>query len=153
MHLTKRLLGTLVLAFMLTGMLATFGIADPGPNGNNDKGLCTAYFNGQKKGHDKQKERDGEYPGPFAPLEDASRAYAEEDGRDNDGDGNVDEDGEGEEITAAEAIFNYCDDNAEIMGNPDHGRWDCDRDPEADSDPNCERNDAPGNSGGNGNGA
>jgi hypothetical protein len=150
MRMRNRLLGALTLALLLLGMVATVGVADPGPNGKNDKGLCTAYFNGQKKGHDKQKDENGAYPGPFGPLEDVSRDYAEEDGRDNDRDGNIDEEGEGDKITAAEAIFNYCDDNAEILGNPDHGRWDCDRDPAADSDPDCERNPAPGNSGTNG---
>jgi hypothetical protein len=132
MHLTKRLLGTLVVAFMLTGMFAAFGIADPGPNGNNDKGLCTAYFNGQKKGHDKHGS-----PGPFAELE----RIAEE-GYDGDGD-------------TADAVYWWCsirDGAPGIGGNPDNsGRWTCSDEAGEEDGDYCERNESPGN--GNGNGA
>lgn len=92
MRYTNRLLGTLVLALMLAGLFATIGVADPGPNGNNEKGLCTAYFNGQKKGHDNENaggngngngRQPGEYPGPFQALvdeagDDGVYAYCEE---------------------------------------------------------------------------
>lgn len=156
------------LAAGLIGFMALGGTiaAGPGPNGNNDGGLCTAYFNGQKNGHDNENaggngngngRQPGEQPGPFQGLEEASRAYAENDGRDNDGDGEVDEAGESEEMSAAEAIFNYCDDNAWIGGNPEHGRFDCERaedDPSTEEDESdqveCEDNPAPGNSGGGG---
>jgi hypothetical protein len=129
-------------ALMLGGL--SFAHADPGPNGTNDHGLCTAYFNGQKNGHD----RNGQ-PGPFQALEDASRAYTDHDGVDNDGDGQVDEDGEDQDLSAAENVFNYCDNTTAIGGSPDHGRFDC----IADSDPanpgdqtSCEDNEGPGHS-------
>jgi hypothetical protein len=134
MRMRNRLLGTLTLALLLLGMVATTGIADPGPNGNNDKGLCTAYFNGQKKGHEKQQERNGEYPGPFQALQDTAEAAS---------------DGEYE---GEEAVYWYCairDGAPGIGGNPDHnGRWTCAED--EDGDPQCEDNEAPGNGGGNG---
>src|SRR5687768_11198126 len=87
-------------------MLAGGGIAQAakddnngkaGPNGENNQGLCTAYFNGQKNGHDKNGE-DGD-PGPFAALEQAGRDNTDNDGVDNDGDGRIDETGEEDEET------------------------------------------------------
>lgn len=115
-----------------------------GPNGSNDKGLCTAYFNGQKNGHDKQRE-DGSYPGPFAGLEEAGNAYTDSDRVDNDRDGEVDEEGEHTSLSPAENIFNFCDNTTEIGGNPEHGRFTCTASGD-DSDPDCEENPAPGNS-------
>lgn len=39
-------------------MMGLFGAANanaaPGPNGNNDRGLCTAYFNGSDTGREKK---------------------------------------------------------------------------------------------------
>jgi hypothetical protein len=119
----KRLLLALVPGLLI---VAGAGIvqAEPGPNENNDHGLCTAYFNGQKNGHDKNGQ-----PGPFQALEDASRAYTDSDGVDNDGDGQVDEDGENQDLSAAENVANKCD--GLVGGNPTHGRYTC----EVDSDP------------------
>jgi len=67
---------TRVLALLMAGALAGgyVGVAQaakpedagPGPNGNNNHGLCTAYFNGQKNGHDNGSPR------PFAALEAAA---------------------------------------------------------------------------------
>lgn len=136
MRFTNRLLGTLVLAFMLTGLFATVGVADhgdgPGPNGSNDKGLCTAYFNGQKKGHEKQQEKNGSYPGPFQALQDHA------------------EDESGGDYEGEEAVYWYCamrEGAPGIGGNPDHnGRWECTED--ENGDPSCEENDAPGNGNG-----
>ena len=51
-------------ALMFAGLGAGVVQAAPGPNGNNDHGICTAYFNGQKKGHEQ-----GNSPGPFGALE------------------------------------------------------------------------------------
>lgn len=143
----RKLVATLFAAILLTaagGAVASVS-ADPGPNGNNDGGLCTAYFNGQKRGHDKQREG-GAYPGPFAALEDAGREYTDNDGQDNDRDGEVDEEGENESLTPAENIYNFCSDTAWIGGNPEHGRFTCTDEPGAgDSDPSCTENDDPGN--------
>ena len=102
----------------------------PGPNGSNDKGLCTAYFNGQKKGHEKQKERNGEYPGPFAGLEE----HAEDDGSNEDLE---------DEQQISDDVFEFCQ-GLGIMGNPEqNGRWDCREgegreDPARDSDDDLE---------------
>ena len=132
----KALVALLTSALMLLG--ASFAVALPGPNGSNDGGLCTAYFNGQKNGHDKNGQ-----PGPFAALEEAGRAYTDNDGVDNDRDGQVDEEGENESLSAAENIFNFCNDTAWIGGNPEHGRFTC-SDPGASSDPECTDNPPPG---------
>lgn len=115
------------------------------PENPGEQGLCTAYFNGQKNGHDKHGS-----PGPFADLEQRAADYTDSDGVDNDGDGQVDEDGESADLSAAENVYNYCDSAGNtIGGNPDHGRYTC----ILDSDPNtagnqttCENNEAPGNS-------
>lgn len=60
-----------LLALVFASLTASSGLAvaqaAPGPNGNNDHGICTAYFNGQKKGHE-----EGNGPGPFGALEDAN---------------------------------------------------------------------------------
>ena len=133
------------MAFVI-GVLMLGGLsiaqADPGPNGNNDHGLCTAYFNGQKEGHDKNGQ-----PGPFQALEDTSREYTDSDGVDNDGDGEVDEEEENQDLSAAENVFNFCDSTTAIGGNPDHGRYTCsDSDPaEPGNQPECEENEKPGN--------
>ena len=126
---------------MFAGLGAGVVQAAPGPNGNNDHGICTAYFNGQKKGHDKNEQ-----PGPFQALEDTSREYTDSDGQDNDRDGEVDEEGENQDLSAAENVFNFCSDTTTIGGNPEHGRFTCTDDGSGDSDPNCEDNEDPGNS-------
>jgi hypothetical protein len=145
----RKLLALSVMILMAFGGTAAVGAADhegPGPNGSNDHGLCTAYFNGQKNGHDKQKDGDGEYPGPFAGLEDHARDYTDSDNVDNDGDGEVDEENENADLSAAENIFNFCDDTSTIGGNPAHGRFTCSDDPETNGNDECTDNDAPGNS-------
>lgn len=99
---------SLIAALMMFGM---FGVsvaqADPDPEGPAKKGLCTAYFNGQKKGHDKHGS-----PGPFAALEDA----ADED------DGHDDADS-GDRLETATDVYAFCD--GLVGGNQDHGRFDC----------------------------
>lgn len=137
------------------GVLAMFGAAigisnaEPGPNGLNDHGLCTAYFNGQKVGHGPGEDTDD--PPPFQGLEDAGEDHTDSDGKDNDKDGQVDEGDEGENLTDAENIYNYCTDLSTIGGNPEHGRFTC-SDPgvagpstDTETDPECERNEKPGN--------
>ena len=92
----------------------------PGPNGSNDKGLCTAYFNGQKNGHEKQKERTGEYPGPFAGLEE----HAEDSGENEDLE---------DEQQISDDVFEFCQ-GLGIGGNPEqNGRFDCREGDEKDS--------------------
>ena len=98
---------------MAAGLLlggVTVAQAQPGPNGKNDKGLCTAYFNGQKKGHEQ-----GNSPGPFGVLED-----------DNNDD--------------IDAIFNFCSGvDKGIGGNPeDNGRFpDCFTDDDGEPGNDC----------------
>ncbi len=132
----KRLLAAL---FCTTMLVALFGAAsavqaEPGPNGSNEKGLCTAYFNGQKKGHDKQKERNGEAPGPFAGLEE----HAE---------------GESDDDETVDAVYEYCE--GMIGGNMEHGRYTCtvDETPDdsSDGDYDCTENGSPGGGNGGGN--
>lgn len=128
----KKIIAALFASLLLITMFGVISAsAEPGPNGNNNKGLCTAYFNGQKKGHDKHGD-----PGPFQALEDQA---AENDGRDNDGDGDVDEDGERiddsspeVDLEQAEAVYVFCD--GLIGGNPSNGRYDCES---TDDGPSC----------------
>ncbi|MFP5323008.1 MAG: hypothetical protein ACLGIC_14350 [Acidimicrobiia bacterium] len=118
------MIATLGAALMMLGL---FGVsqatADPGPNGNNDKGLCTAYFNGQKKGHDKNGS-----PPPFAALEEA----ADEANGD-------DEENEDPRLERAEDVFEFC--NGMIGGNPSNGRFDCS---ETEGEITCEDGGGPG---------
>jgi hypothetical protein len=125
----KKLGASLIAVLMMMGLFgAASATADPGPNGNNDKGLCTAYFNGQKKGHDKNGS-----PGPFAALEEAAGA---EDGDDRD--------------AVASAVYEFCmtaagkdGDGVDIGGNPDdNGRWTC---TETDDEYSCTDNPDKGN--------
>lgn len=90
----------------------------PGPNGHNDKGLCTAYFNGQKNGHE-----EGNGPGPFGALEDE----AEDSGENED---------LADEQQVSDDVFEYCTQvlGVEIGGNPEqNGRFDCREGDEKDS--------------------
>lgn len=125
----KKLLAAVMASGLLFGGAAVAHAAgNAGPNGNNDHGLCTAYFNGQKNGHDKHGS-----PGPFAALEGTAA--------DADGDGTPGEPSD---------VYSYCGGvEGMVGGNPAHGRYTC----VLDSDPNtqgnqstCEDNPAPGNS-------
>ena len=99
---------SLIAALMMMGLFgAANATAAPGPNGNNDKGLCTAYFNGQKNGHDKHGS-----PGPFAALEDAADEEDGDEGADS-----------GDRFETAADVFQFCD--GMIGGNPTNGRFDC----------------------------
>lgn len=51
------------------GGAATTAIADPGPNGNNTFGLCTAYFAGSERGQEEKRKAP-----PFQGLEAAAEA-------------------------------------------------------------------------------
>lgn len=107
---------SLIAALMMMGL---FGVsqatAEPGPNGSNEKGLCTAYFNGQKNGHDQDGDGRSD-PGPFGALEDD----AEE--QDNATPGNEDLEGE---TPIYSDVFEFCN-KFGIGGQPEHnGRYDC----------------------------
>jgi|SRR6187399_3294497 len=67
----KKRLAVAAVALMFAGLGVSAAQAAPGPNGHNDHGICTAYFNGQKKGHDKNGS-----PGPFAALEEMGDTQA-----------------------------------------------------------------------------
>ena len=143
-----------ILLLAVAAVIGVFGIgigavqAEPGPNGHNDHGLCTAYFNGQKVGHGPGEDTDD--PPPFQGLEDAAEVYTDNDGADNDRDGDVDEGDESAQLTDAENIFNFCNDTTTIGGNPVHGRFTCTDEggtgsgPDSETDPECDRNEKPG---------
>ena len=120
----KIMLGAITALLMLTGLFTSPAHAakdDEKAGPNNEKGLCTAYFNGQKNGHDEDNN-----PGPFAGLEEDGAAYDEENGAD-DGDPDTDDDGEdlAEEQGVVSDVFEYCEQFG-IMGNPEeNGRYDC----------------------------
>lgn len=104
----KKLLAALGAAAMMLGLLgASAAQATPDPDGPAKKGLCTAYFNGQKVGHDKHGS-----PGPFAALEEAA------DAANGDDDENADP-----RLERAEDVFAFCD--GMIGGNMSNGRFDC----------------------------
>jgi hypothetical protein len=69
----KKLLAVLSAALMMMGLFgAASATADPGPNGNNEKGLCTAYFNGSDTGRANKRGAP-----PFVALEEAAEAEDE----------------------------------------------------------------------------
>lgn len=156
----KSLLAAVVAVVTMFGLAGAFAAsAEPGPNGHNDHGLCTAYFNGQKTGHGPGEDTDD--PPPFQGLQEKGENYTDNDGQDNDLDGGADGSDpnppENRDLTDAENIFNYCGDAGLIGGNPDHGRFTCfeqDNDPNTPpvavgqdpaSNPECGRNEKPGN--------
>ena len=140
-----------VLIVAALGTIGVMNVAQADPNGNNDHGLCTAYFNGQKNGHGEGEDQSNQPP-PFQALEDKSYDYTNSDEADNDRDDQPDEGDEGDALTDAENIFNYCNDNSIIGGNPDHGRFTCVDEggtgtgPDTETDPECNTNEAPGKS-------
>src|SRR3954453_16855790 len=99
-------LATLVTAGAGLGVSqAKGGGGSPGPNGSNNHGLCTAYFNGQKNGWAKNGT-----PPPFQSLEDTANA----EGYPN--------------SSTTQNVYNWCtnaDNNSKgIGGNPDqNGRF------------------------------
>lgn len=161
----KSLLAAVVAVVTMFGLGGAFAAsAEPGPNGKNDHGLCTAYFNGQKVGHGPGEDTDD--PPPFQGLQETGEQWTGNDGEDNDFDGGTDDPPNGDDpnppehtdLTDAENIFNYCSDHGLIGGNPDHGRFTCfnqdDDDPDNPpvamgqddpSSPECGRNEKPGN--------
>lgn len=51
------------------GAATTAAVAEPGPNGSNNFGLCTAYFAGSENGREHKRKAP-----PFAALEAAAEA-------------------------------------------------------------------------------
>lgn len=148
----KRIIALAVGVLGLFGAAIGISTAAPGPNGDNNHGLCTAYYNGQKNGHGDREDPDHQPP-PFQSLEDQARDYTDSDGDDNDGNEGADEgsttpdptDDENTDLTAAENIANFCGD--QVSGNTAHGRYTCDYDtddnPANGNQPSCEVNPAP----------
>ena len=118
----KRIL-TIVFAFAIALGGAAAATAERPAEPGREHGLCTAFFNGQKNGHEKQDE----YPGPFQDLVDDAP-----DGSD-----------EGSEGGSVADLYDWCQQFG-IGGNPDHGRFDCG--PNEDGQTECSENPAPGNS-------
>lgn len=130
----KRLLTIALLAILALGS-ASMAKAEPPAEPGRNHGLCTAFFNGQKNGHDKQKaEEGGEYPGPFEALINDAPDGSD----DNDTGGDVAD------------LYEWCQQYG-IGGNEDHGRYDCvitEDNPataEDESDTTCTEDNTPGN--------
>jgi opacity protein-like surface antigen len=129
----KRML-TIAFAFAIALGGAAAANADKPADPGREHGLCTAFFNGQKNGHEKQKNGEkGEYPGPFEGL------------LDNAPDGDDDNDTGGDVAD----LYQWCQQYG-IGGNEDNGRWDCtitEDDPttqEDESNAECDRDTQPG---------
>jgi len=102
--LKKMFLSAAIAASLIAG--TGVAMAEPPKDPGREYGLCTAFFNGQKKGHDKQKAKeDGAFPGPFQGLDENNP-----DGNDA-GEDNISE------------IYSYCQQFG-IGGNGEHGRFD-----------------------------
>lgn len=63
----KKVIALLAGVLGMLGATVGISVADPGPNGNNNHGLCTAYFNGSEQGRSNKRQA-----GPFAALEAAA---------------------------------------------------------------------------------
>ena len=93
----------LAIAFGLLGMFGGavgVAIADPGPNGHNNHGLCTALFNGSETGRAHKQNA-----GPFAALI-ANSPDGPSDGDDEDG--------------SLSDAWDWCSDTTTIGGNPEN---------------------------------
>ena len=94
-----------------------------GPNDHNGKGLCTAYFNGQKNGHDKDGDGETDNSPAFGGLEDAASEYDE---ANYEGESNEESEDREDERQISDDVFEYCNNVWSIMGNPEqNGRFDC----------------------------
>lgn len=106
----KQLLALLGGATLVAGGAMGVAFAAPGPNGHNNHGLCTAYFNGSENGRSNKAKA-----GPFVALENAANAR---DGQDNDDDGQTDE---ADEIQRA--VWDFCTGASNpkgVGGNPEN---------------------------------
>jgi len=97
--LRKSLIAAAIASLLAAGAGLGIASAAPGPNGHNNHGLCTAYFNGSANGQAHKHQA-----GPFQALEAAAS--------DND-----------DNTSPAEDVWNWCNDTANnpkgIGGNPD----------------------------------
>jgi hypothetical protein len=71
----KRLASIIGAAAVLTAGVVGAAHAAPGPNGNNNHGLCTAYYNGSPTGQAHKHKA-----GPFVALEKAADQAGDGDG-------------------------------------------------------------------------
>jgi hypothetical protein len=123
----KKLFAALFAAGLVLGTAGTASAAkggadgETGPGDHNKHGLCTAYFNGQKTGWNKDGKPS---PGPFADLEDEATANDAE---------TADNEDLATEQQVSDDVFEYCDQFG-IGGNPEqNGRFDCRQGEEKDS--------------------
>lgn len=65
----KTLVVPAAVTLLALGGLATTAVAEPGPHGPNNFGLCTAYFAGSETGQEHKRKAP-----PFAALEKAAEA-------------------------------------------------------------------------------
>ncbi len=79
-------------ALLISGFGVVNANAAPGPNGNNNKGLCTAYFNGSDTGR-ANKRGAPPFQGLEAAAEASDQTVEEFCGVVRDDDGNVTDDG------------------------------------------------------------
>lgn len=63
----KKLIAASILALVAADGGVTVAKAEPGPNGNNNHGLCTAYFSGSENGRAHKRNAP-----PFQALEEAA---------------------------------------------------------------------------------
>ena len=71
----KRLATVLAAALVMSAGVAGLAQADPRPNGSNNRGLCTAYYNGSPIGQQHKRKA-----GPFVALEQAADQAGDENG-------------------------------------------------------------------------
>ncbi|MFZ6005395.1 MAG: hypothetical protein ACOYXM_15840 [Actinomycetota bacterium] len=86
-HLKARLAAVFAAALVLSAGAVGFAQAEPGPNGHNNHGLCTAYYNGSPNGQEHKRKA-----GPFVALEEAA-----------------DQAGDGDGTATAEEVASFCD--------------------------------------------
>ena len=102
----------LALLVAVVSAVAGASFADPGPNGSNNHGLCTAYFNGSATGQSHKRNAP-----PFVAL---ALEVGENNGVDDDGDGDTDEEGE---MAGPSEVWEWCNDPGNnpkgVGGNPD----------------------------------
>ncbi|HET6693349.1 MAG TPA: hypothetical protein VFJ83_14365 [Nocardioidaceae bacterium] len=65
----KTLVVPAAVTLLALGGLGATAVADPGPNGPNNFGLCTAYFAGSETGQEHKRKAP-----PFVALEEAAEA-------------------------------------------------------------------------------
>lgn len=104
----RKLLVAALLAIAAVGS-GVSALADHGEPQKNEHGMCTAYFNGSENGQENKRKT-----GPFQAFE---SWVGENDHVDNNGNNEVDE--EGEDADAVD-VWNYCNQTAKgIGGTPD----------------------------------